>query len=127
MRSWGPWKIGPTIFDHVTPKMTIAREESFGPVLSVIRVNTLHDAIDFVSSRPFGNATAILISSGKSAREYSSRWEVGMVGANGPSPTPMAFFPFAGWKNSFLGDLHAHGKGAVSFYTEQEVVTSRWF
>ncbi len=119
--------LGPTIFDHVTPQMTIAREEIFGPVLSVIRVDTLDDAIDLVNRSPFGNATAIFTSSGKSAREYSSRCEVGMVGVNVGVAAPMAFFPFAGWKNSFFGDLHAHGKDAVGFYTEQKVIMSRWF
>ena len=120
--------LGPTIFDHVTPEMTIAREEIFGPVLSVIRVKTLDDAIDLVNSSPFGNATAIFTASGKSAREYSvPRCEVGMVGVNVGVAAPMAFFPFAGWKNSFFGDLHAHGKDAVSFYTEQKVIMSRWF
>jgi len=119
--------LGPTIFDHVTPEMTIAREEIFGPVLSVIRVNTLDDAIDLVNRSPFGNATAIFTASGKSAREYSSRCEVGMVGVNVGVAAPMAFFPFAGWKNSFFGDLHAHGKDAIAFYTEQKVIMSRWF
>jgi malonate-semialdehyde dehydrogenase (acetylating)/methylmalonate-semialdehyde dehydrogenase len=119
--------LGPTIFDHVTPEMTIAKEEIFGPVLSVIRVNTLDDAINLVNQSPFGNATAIFTSNGKSAREYSSRIEVGMVGVNVGVAAPMAFFPFAGWKNSFFGDLHAHGKDAVSFYTEQKVIMSRWF
>jgi len=119
--------LGPTIFDHVTPEMTIAREEIFGPVLSVMRVNTLDEAIDLVNRSPFGNATAIFTSNGKSAREYSSRIEVGMVGVNVGVAAPMAFFPFAGWKNSFFGDLHAHGKDAVSFYTEQKVIMSRWF
>jgi len=123
----GGYFLGPTIFDHVTPEMTIAREEIFGPVLSVIRVNTLDDAIDLVNRCPFGNATAIFTSSGKSAREYSSRCEVGMVGVNVGVAAPMAFFPFAGWKQSFFGDLHAHGKDAVSFYTEQKVIMSRWF
>ena len=123
----GGYFLGPTIFDHVTPAMTIAREEIFGPVLSVIRVNTLDNAIDLVNSSPFGNATAIFTASGKSAREYSSRCEVGMVGVNVGVAAPMAFFPFAGWKNSFFGDLHAHGKDAVSFYTEQKVIMSRWF
>ncbi len=126
-RSTGGFFLGPTIFDHVTPEMTIAREEIFGPVLSVIRVNTLDDAINLVNACPFGNATAIFTSSGKSAREYSSRCEVGMVGVNVGVAAPMAFFPFAGWKNSFFGDLHAHGKDAVSFYTEQKVIMSRWF
>jgi malonate-semialdehyde dehydrogenase (acetylating)/methylmalonate-semialdehyde dehydrogenase len=123
----GGFFLGPTIFDHVTPEMTIAREEIFGPVLSVIRVNTLDDAIQLVNRSPFGNATAIFTTSGKAAREYSSRIEVGMVGINVGVAAPMAFFPFAGWKNSFFGDLHAHGKDAVAFYTEQKVIMSRWF
>jgi malonate-semialdehyde dehydrogenase (acetylating)/methylmalonate-semialdehyde dehydrogenase len=123
----GGFYLGPSIFDNVTPEMTIAREEIFGPVLSVIRVGTLDDAINLVNRSPFGNATSIFTSNGKSAREYSSRIEVGMVGVNVGVAAPMAFFPFAGWKNSFFGDLHAHGKDAVSFYTEQKVIMSRWF
>jgi len=123
----GGFFLGPTIFDNVTAEMTIAKEEIFGPVLSVMRVNTLDEAIDLVNRSPFGNATAIFTSNGKSAREYSSRIEVGMVGVNVGVAAPMAFFPFAGWKNSFFGDLHAHGKDAVGFYTEQKVIMSRWF
>jgi malonate-semialdehyde dehydrogenase (acetylating)/methylmalonate-semialdehyde dehydrogenase len=123
----GGFFLGPTIFDNVTPDMTIAKEEIFGPVLSVIRVKTLDEAIQLVNRSPFGNATAIFTSNGKSAREYSSRIEVGMVGINVGVAAPMAFFPFAGWKNSFFGDLHAHGKDAVAFYTEQKVIMSRWF
>ncbi len=119
--------LGPTIFDHVTPEMTIAREEIFGPVLSVIRVESLDEAIGLVNRSPFGNATSIFTTSGKAAREYSSRIEVGMVGINVGVAAPMAFFPFAGWKNSFFGDLHAHGKDAVAFYTEQKVIMTRWF
>jgi len=119
--------VGPTIFDHVTPEMTIAKEEIFGPVLSVIRVKTLDEAIDLVNSSKFGNTTSIFTSDGKSAREYASRIECGMVGVNIGVAAPMAFFPFSGWKNSFFGDLHAHGKDAVSFYTEQKVVMTRWF
>ena len=123
----GGFFLGPTIFDHVTPEMIIAREEIFGPVLSVMRVETLDEAIELVNRSPFGNATAIFTASGKTAREYSSRIEVGMVGINVGVAAPMAFFPFAGWKNSFFGDLHAHGKDAVAFYTEQKVIMSRWF
>jgi malonate-semialdehyde dehydrogenase (acetylating)/methylmalonate-semialdehyde dehydrogenase len=123
----GGYFLGPTIFDHVTPEMTIAREEIFGPVLSVIRVKDLDEAIALVNRSQFGNATAIFTSSGKAAREYSSRCEVGMVGVNVGVAAPMAFFPFAGWKNSFFGDLHAHGKDSVAFYTEQKVIMSRWF
>ena len=119
--------LGPTIFDNVRPEMTIAREEIFGPVLSVIRVETLDDAIKQVNSSRFGNATSIFTASGKAAREYFSRVEVGMVGVNVGVAAPMAFFPFAGWKNSFFGDLHAHGKDAVMFYTEQKVLMTRWF
>ena len=119
--------VGPTIFDGVTPEMTIAKEEIFGPVLSVIRVKTLDDAIDLVNSSKFGNTTSIFTSDGKSAREYASRIECGMVGVNIGVAAPMAFFPFSGWKNSFFGDLHAHGKDAVAFYTEQKVIMTRWF
>jgi malonate-semialdehyde dehydrogenase (acetylating)/methylmalonate-semialdehyde dehydrogenase len=123
----GGFFLGPTIFDNVTPDMTIAKEEIFGPVLSVMRVKTLDEAIKLVNRSPFGNATSIFTANGKSAREYSSRIEVGMVGINVGVAAPMAFFPFAGWKNSFFGDLHAHGKDAVAFYTEQKVIMSRWF
>jgi malonate-semialdehyde dehydrogenase (acetylating)/methylmalonate-semialdehyde dehydrogenase len=119
--------VGPTIFDNVQPGMTIAREEIFGPVLSVIRVNTLEDAIALVNSSEFGNTTSIFTQNGKAARDYQSGVEVGMVGVNIGVAAPMAFFPFAGWKNSFFGDLHAHGKDAVYFYTEQKVLMTRWF
>ena len=119
--------LGPTVFDAVKPTMSIAREEIFGPVLSVIRVDSLTAAIDLVNSVPFGNTTTIYTSDGKSAREFATRIEVGMVGVNMAVAAPMAFFPFSGWKQSFFGDIHAHGKDAVSFYTEQKVVMSRWF
>jgi malonate-semialdehyde dehydrogenase (acetylating)/methylmalonate-semialdehyde dehydrogenase len=119
--------LGPTIFDSVTPSMTIAKEEIFGPVLSVIRAETLDEAINLVNNSPFGNTTTIYTSDGRSAREYASRIEVGMVGVNMAVAAPMAFFPFTGWKQSFFGDLHAHGKDAVAFYTEQKVVMTRWF
>jgi malonate-semialdehyde dehydrogenase (acetylating)/methylmalonate-semialdehyde dehydrogenase len=119
--------LGPTIFDGVKPEMTIAKDEIFGPVLSVIRVKTLDEAIELVNRSPFGNAASIFTGSGKAAREYSARVEAGMVGINVGVAAPMAFFPFAGWKNSFFGDLHAHGKDAVMFYTEQKVLMTRWF
>ena len=119
--------LGPTVFDKVTPEMTIAREEIFGPVLSVIRVKDLDEAIALVNSSAFGNTTSIFTSHGGAAREYAARVEVGMVGVNVGVAAPMAFFPFSGWKNSFFGDLHAHGRDAVAFYTEQKVIMSRWF
>jgi malonate-semialdehyde dehydrogenase (acetylating)/methylmalonate-semialdehyde dehydrogenase len=122
----GGFFVGPTIFDNVRPEMTIAREEIFGPVLSVIRVKTLDDAIALVNSSRFGNTTSIFTSSGKSARDYAEKIEVGMVGVNIGVAAPMAFFPFSGWKDSFFGDLHAHGRDAVSFYTEQKVIMTRW-
>jgi malonate-semialdehyde dehydrogenase (acetylating) / methylmalonate-semialdehyde dehydrogenase len=119
--------VGPTVLDHVKPTATVAREEIFGPVLSVLRVESLDEAIQLVNSSDFGNTTTIYTSSGKAAREYQSRVEVGMVGVNMTVSAPMAFFPFAGWKNSFFGDLHAHGKDAVAFYTEQKVLMTRWW
>ncbi|HTM48657.1 MAG TPA: CoA-acylating methylmalonate-semialdehyde dehydrogenase [Bryobacteraceae bacterium] len=119
--------VGPTIFDNVQPEMTIAREEIFGPVLSVIRVKSLDEAIGLVNSSRFGNTTSIFTSDGKTAREYAERIEVGMVGVNIGVAAPMAFFPFCGWKESFFGDLHAHGRDAISFYTEQKVIMTRWF
>ena len=127
LKTAGGFFLGPTIFDHVTPEMTIAREEIFGPVLSVMRVGTLDEAIQLVNRSPFGNATAIFTASGQAAREYCSRIEVGMVGINVGVAAPMAFFSFTGWKNSFFGDLHAHGKDAVAFYTEQKAIMSRWY
>lgn len=119
--------LGATIFDNVRPEMTIAKEEIFGPVLSVIRVKSLDEAIELVNQSPYGNTTSIFTSDGKSAREYAARIEVGMVGVNIGVAAPMAFFPFSGWKQSFFGDLHAHGRDAIAFYTEQKVIMSRWF
>jgi len=118
--------LGPTIFDHVRPEMTIVREEIFGPVLSVIRAKDLDEAIAIVNRSAFGNTTSIFTADGKTAREYASRIEVGMVGVNVGVAAPMAFFPFCGWKESFFGDLHAHGRDAIAFYTEQKVIVSRW-
>jgi malonate-semialdehyde dehydrogenase (acetylating) / methylmalonate-semialdehyde dehydrogenase len=119
--------VGPTVLDHVQPGSTVAREEIFGPVLSVVRAKSLDEAIALVNLSEYGNTTTLYTRSGKAAREYQSRIEVGMVGVNMTVAAPMAFFPFAGWKNSFFGDLHAHGKDAVSFYTEQKVLMTRWF
>ena len=126
-RAGGGYYLGPTIFDHVTTDMTIARDEIFGPVLSVIRVKDLDAAIDLVNHSPFGNTTSIFTGDGKAAREYAARVEVGMIGVNVGVAAPMAFFPFSGWKQSFFGDLHAHGRDAVAFYTEQKVIMTRWF
>ena len=118
--------VGPTIFDHVKPDSRIAKEEIFGPVLSVVRVKTLKEAIDLISNSEYGNAASIFTRSGGAAREFTQNVSAGMVGINVGVPAPVAFFPFAGWKNSFFGDLHALGKDGVHFYTETKVVTCRW-
>ena len=107
--------------------MTIAREEIFGPVLSVIRTETLDEAIELVNSSDFGNTTTIYTQNGKSARESPGAGGSRHGGGQYAVSAPMAFFLFAGWKNSFFGDLHAHGKDAVYFYTEQKVLMTRWF
>jgi malonate-semialdehyde dehydrogenase (acetylating) / methylmalonate-semialdehyde dehydrogenase len=118
--------VGPTIFDHVDPSMSIAREEIFGPVLSLVRTKTLQEAIDIVNGSEYGNASSIFTKSGQVAREFSAKIQTGMVGINVGVPAPVAIFPFTGWKGSFFGDLHALGKDGVKFYTETRVVTCRW-
>jgi malonate-semialdehyde dehydrogenase (acetylating)/methylmalonate-semialdehyde dehydrogenase len=119
--------VGPTILDEVTPQMDIAQEEVFGPVLSVIRAPTLDEAIGVVNASRFGNGTSIFTESGASVRRFRHEIQAGMVGVNIGVAAPVAFFPFSGWKDSFLGDLHAHGTDAVEFYTRKKTVTSRWF
>jgi malonate-semialdehyde dehydrogenase (acetylating) / methylmalonate-semialdehyde dehydrogenase len=119
--------VGPTILDGVTPEMDIAHEEVFGPVLCVISAPTLDEAIGIVNSSRFGNGTSIFTESGSSVRRYRHEVQAGMVGVNIGVAAPVAFFPFSGWKDSFLGDLHAHGTDAVDFYTRKKTVTSRWF
>ena len=106
--------------------MRIAREEIFGPVLSLVRAKTLQEAIDVVNGSEYGNASSIFTKSGQVAREFSAKVQTGMVGINVGVPAPVAIFPFTGWKGSFFGDLHALGKDGVKFYTETRVVTCRW-
>ena len=118
--------VGPTILDKVNPESRVATEEIFGPVLSVVRVKDLQEAIDLVSHSEYGNAASIFTRSGAAARQFTQNVTAGMVGINVGVPAPVAFFPFSGWKNSFFGDLHALGKDAVHFYTETKVVTCRW-
>ncbi len=116
----------PSIFTEVAPEMSLAREEIFGPVLSMMAVPTLDAAITTANRSRFGNAAVICTTSGAAAREFQMRIEAGMVGVNVGVPAPVAWFPFAGWKLSFYGDLHATGLDAVHFYTESKVITSRW-
>jgi malonate-semialdehyde dehydrogenase (acetylating)/methylmalonate-semialdehyde dehydrogenase len=118
--------LGPTLFDQVTPRMSIYRDEIFGPVLVVLRAQTLDEAIGLVNRNPYGNGTAVFTRSGHAARRFQNEIEVGMVGVNVPIPVPMAFFSFGGWKASLFGDLHVHGMEGVYFYTRTKVITSRW-
>src|ERR671915_234419 len=119
--------LGATVLDDVRPDTEAAREEIFGPVLSVIRAGSLDEAIEIVGGSRFGNGVSIFTENGASVRRFRHEVEAGMVGVNIGVAAPVAFFPFSGWKDSFLGDLHAHGPDAVEFYTRKKTVTSRWF
>ncbi len=119
--------VGATIVDNIASDMTFAREEVFGPVLNVMRMDDLDRAIEQANSSAYGNGAAIFTNSGAAAREFKHRVKAGMVGINVGVPATMAMFPFTGWDASFFGDLHIQGKEAVQFYTQQKVITSRWF
>ncbi len=119
--------VGPTILDQVRPGMEILTEEVFGPVLAVVQVDSLEEAIELVNSSPFWNGVSLFTESAPAVRRFKHDVEVGMVGVNIGVAAPVAFFPFSGWKASFLGDLHAHGPDAVEFFTRKKTVTSRYF
>jgi malonate-semialdehyde dehydrogenase (acetylating)/methylmalonate-semialdehyde dehydrogenase len=119
--------VGPTVFDGVSPDMAIGREEIFGPVASICPVRTLDEAIAVMQAHPNANATSIFTSSGRAAREFSKKASASMVGVNIGVAAPMAYFPFGGAKDSFFGDLKAHGRDAFEFYTDKKVTISRWF
>jgi malonate-semialdehyde dehydrogenase (acetylating) / methylmalonate-semialdehyde dehydrogenase len=119
--------VGPTIIDDVDRSMRIAGEEVFGPVLAVMHAGSLDDAIAIVNASRYGNGTSIFTESGAAVRRYRHQVEVGMIGVNIGVAAPVAFFPFSGWKDSFLGDLHAHGTDAVDFYTRKKTVTTRYY
>ena len=121
----GFW-LGPTLFDNVTPDMSIYREEIFGPVLSVVRVATYEEGLELINSHEFGNGTAIFTCDGGAARKFQNEVQVGMIGINVPIPVPMAYYSFGGWKASLFGDTHAHGVEGFHFFTRGKVVTSRW-
>ena len=121
----GFW-LGPTLFDRVTPDMSLYHDEIFGPVLSVVRVASYEDALALVNANPYGNGTAIFTNDGGAARRFQNEVEVGMIGVNVPIPVPVAYYSFGGWKSSLFGDTHAHGTEGVHFFTRGKVVTSRW-
>ncbi|MFE2374365.1 CoA-acylating methylmalonate-semialdehyde dehydrogenase [Streptomyces sp. NPDC059398] len=118
--------VGPTLFDHVTTGMSIYTDEIFGPVLSVVRVDSYDEAVRLVNAGPYGNGTAVFTNDGGAARRFSQEIKVGMVGINVPIPVPMAYYSFGGWKHSLFGDSHAHGTDGVHFFTRGKVITSRW-
>jgi malonate-semialdehyde dehydrogenase (acetylating)/methylmalonate-semialdehyde dehydrogenase len=119
--------VGPTILDDVAPDAAIVQEEVFGPVVTVVRAESLDDAIAMVNRSRFGNGTSIFTENAAAVRRYRHEVEAGMVGVNIGVAAPVAFFPFSGWKDSFLGDVHAHGPDAVDFYTRKKTITSRFF
>ena len=118
--------VGPTLFDHVTTDMSIYTDEIFGPVLSVVRVDSYEAGVKLINDNPYGNGTAIFTNDGGAARQFQNEVKVGMIGINVPVPVPMAYYSFGGWKNSLFGDTHAHGVEGLHFYTRGKVITSRW-
>jgi malonate-semialdehyde dehydrogenase (acetylating)/methylmalonate-semialdehyde dehydrogenase len=131
VRLVGEWPhdcfLNPTVFEDVTPDMTIGKEEIFGPVAGIMRARSIDEAIEMIHSNPFGNAASIFTSSGKWAREFQYRVQCGNIGINIGIVAPMAFFPFSGMKQSFFGILHGQGQEAIRFFTESKVVIERWF
>jgi len=121
----GFW-LGPTLLDNVTPEMSVYTDEIFGPVLSVVRVETYDEAMELINANPYGNGTAIFTNDGGAARRFQNEVQVGMVGINVPIPVPMAYYSFGGWKASLFGDSHAHGMDGVQFFTRQKAITARW-
>lgn len=118
--------VGGTLIDNVTTEMQSYQEEIFGPVLQVVRVNSMQEAMDMIDDHEYGNGTCIFTRDGEAARYFSDNIEVGMVGINVPLPVPVAYHSFGGWKRSLFGDLHAYGPDAVRFYTKRKTITQRW-
>lgn len=118
--------IGGCLFDNVKPDMSIYKDEIFGPVLSVVRVDSYEDALTLVNEHEFGNGAAIFTRDGDAARDFTSRVQIGMVGVNVPIPVPTAYHSFGGWKRSLFGDHHMHGPEGVRFFTRQKTITQRW-
>jgi malonate-semialdehyde dehydrogenase (acetylating) / methylmalonate-semialdehyde dehydrogenase len=122
----GGFFVGPTLFDHVTTDMSIYTDEIFGPVLSVVRVDSYDEGVQLINDNPYGNGVAIFTNDGGAARQFQNEVKIGMIGINVPVPVPMAYYSFGGWKNSLFGDTHAHGVEGVHFFTRGKVITSRW-
>jgi malonate-semialdehyde dehydrogenase (acetylating)/methylmalonate-semialdehyde dehydrogenase len=118
--------LGGTLFDHVTPDMSIYQDEIFGPVLCIVRVPNMAAAIELINAHEYGNGVALFTSDGHAAREFSRRIEVGMVGINVPIPVPMAWHSFGGWKRSLFGDAHIYGEEGIRFYTRYKSIMQRW-
>jgi malonate-semialdehyde dehydrogenase (acetylating)/methylmalonate-semialdehyde dehydrogenase len=118
--------LGPCLFDHVKPGMVVYQEEIFGPVLGVVRVQSLQEAMAMIDAHEYGNGTCIFTRDGEAARHFTDHIQVGMVGVNVPLPVPVAYHSFGGWKRSLFGDLHAYGPDAVRFYTKRKTITQRW-
>jgi len=121
----GFW-LGPTLIDKVSTSSKVYTEEIFGPVLSIVRVNTYEEGVQLINSGAFGNGTAIFTNDGGAARRFQNEIEVGMIGINVPIPVPVAYYSFGGWKNSLFGDTKAHGVEGVHFFTRGKAITSRW-
>lgn len=122
----GGYFLGPSLFDDVTTTMSVYRDEIFGPVLSVLRVDTLDEALELIRANPYGNGAAIFTNDGRAARTFEQEAEAGMIGINVPIPVPVAYYSFGGWNASLFGDLHVYGPDGVRFYTRTKAVTSRW-
>ncbi|MCA0985247.1 CoA-acylating methylmalonate-semialdehyde dehydrogenase [Halobacillus yeomjeoni] len=118
--------LGPTIFDHVTPQMTIAKEEIFAPVLSLLRAESLDEGLDYIRKSRYGNGATLYTKDASAVRKFREEADAGMLGINVGVPATMAFFPFSGWKDSFYGDLHVNGKDGINFYTRKKMITSRY-
>jgi malonate-semialdehyde dehydrogenase (acetylating)/methylmalonate-semialdehyde dehydrogenase len=127
LRGGGGFLIGPSVLDRVEPGMRVAREEIFGPVLAVIRVDDLEEALAIGRDCPYGNGASIFTRSGWAARQFKQHFNAGMIGINVGVPAPMAWFPFTGWNSSFFGDLHIQGTESVQFYSQQKLTMTRWF
>jgi malonate-semialdehyde dehydrogenase (acetylating)/methylmalonate-semialdehyde dehydrogenase len=122
----GGFFVGPTLFDHVARDMSIYTDEIFGPVLAVVRVASLDEAIELINAGSFANGTAIFTAGGQAARRFQREVNVGMIGINVPIPVPMAYYSFGGWKDSLFGEHHVHGAEGIRFYTRAKAVTARW-